>query len=178
MAAVVLVQLGAGAVRDVTSLMAPDTRAAALAYAEKDGIEEHDTTFEGYTGFLPGDYRLFFKHVRQRPDGSYQFVTNEGQPAKYVMLSSLMYGRVLRDPAYDAQSDIYRWLFDNGTELAQVRACCPGAELLVRAGQHLAQPEGREGVRHRRDDRAGAADLPGAVRVGDRRVGRGYSCTS
>jgi hypothetical protein len=118
-AAVVLVQLGAGAVRDVTSLMAPDTRAAALAYAEKNGIEERDTTFEGYTPFLPGDYGLFFKHVRQRPDGSYEFVTNEGQPAKYVMLSSLMYGRVLRDPKYDTESDIYRWLFDNGTELAR-----------------------------------------------------------
>ena len=46
-------------------------------------------------------------------------MTSEGQPAKYVMLSSLMYGRVLRDPSYDTQSDIYRWLFDNGTELAR-----------------------------------------------------------
>ncbi|HTW17961.1 MAG TPA: glycosyltransferase family 39 protein [Nocardioides sp.] len=116
-AGVVVVNLVAGSAQLVTGLMAPDTRSAALEFVEDNGIKGRDSLDEGYSPFLPDAPQLIFDHTEQVGDG-YRFRTRHDRPARYVVLSSSMYGRVLGDPAYRDGAEVYGWLAENADELA------------------------------------------------------------
>lgn len=122
-AALVVVHLGAGSARAVGSLLAPDTRTIAVAYVERHRIEARDTLYEGYSPFLPGAPLLTFNQVALDGDGrgrdGYRVTTLEGRPARYVVLSSTMYDRVLADPAYREEAQFYDWLDQHGRERAR-----------------------------------------------------------
>ncbi len=67
-----------------------NTNAAALQYAQANGITPENSVFEGYTPFLPGT-RKFFDPAEIN-----------GQ-TRYLLLSSTMYGRFYNEPARYAQ---------------------------------------------------------------------------
>ena len=115
--AVVALQLSAGAGASTLGLSAPDTRQAALAYTDAKGIVADQSVYEGYSPFLPGAPLLFFDQVTRSGDG-YEFTTASGRPASYVVISSGMYNRVLADPSYAEEHDIYQWIFDHLEEVA------------------------------------------------------------
>jgi hypothetical protein len=117
--AVVAVQLAAGSAAAVAGLLAPDTRAAALAFAEEHGIRKSNSTFEGYTPFLPGHPDSIFTQLRT-VGGRLVPLTEEGRHAKYVVLSSGMYARYLSDPQYRQQQELYQRIFDDLDEIHRV----------------------------------------------------------
>jgi hypothetical protein len=109
-----------------SSLTAGDTRAVALDYSGAHGITAANSIYEGYTPFLPGTSALFFKQVKTAPDG-YTFLTKDGQPAEYAVLSSGMYGRVLSDKAQTRNQAIYQWIFQHGELVTEFTpAATPG----------------------------------------------------
>jgi hypothetical protein len=116
--AVVGINLVAGSLAVDTGLVMPDTRAAALTYVKSHGITSSESIYEGYTPFLPGTPLLFFRHVTKGADG-YVFHTDDGQVARYAVLSSSMYDRVFADHSESANQQIYRWIFAHGQLLAQ-----------------------------------------------------------
>lgn len=116
---VIAVSLVAGTARSLASLLAPDNRSAGLAYARANGITPDETASEGYTPFVPGDPAL----VDYERDGDgWRVLTDEGEPARFVMLSSGMYDRVLADPSYAEEQSVYAWVIANYEEIATFEA--------------------------------------------------------
>jgi hypothetical protein len=116
--AVVLLQLAVSTAAVVAGLLAPDTRAAALAYANSHNIRPSNSIYEGYTPFLPGTSSLFFRQVRKDGEG-YELMTTKEKPASYVVLSSGMYNRVIGNPSYQDEQRIYEWILENGQLVEQ-----------------------------------------------------------
>lgn len=115
---VVAAHVTTGALVTSGSLAAPDTRQVALDWARQHGVTERQSTYEGYTPFLPGTSYLFFRtQVRDRGD-RYLFLTTDKEPARYVVLSENMYSRVLNDPTLSREQSIYQYVFDNFDEVA------------------------------------------------------------
>jgi hypothetical protein len=113
----VALQLGLGATWLVSVRVAPDTRQAALEWADQHGVTPKESAYEGYTPFLPGASRLLTTQVTARRDG-YVFRTADGKPARYVVISSGMYDRVLADPTRVDEQLIYAYIVDHLKEMA------------------------------------------------------------
>jgi hypothetical protein len=116
--AVVIANFAAGAARELAARIAPDTRQAAVAGARAEGVTRENSSYEGYTPFLPGEPAFFFKEVEPRR-GGYVLFTKKRVPATYAIVSSGMYQRVFSDPVYHKEARIYRWIFRNGTLVQQ-----------------------------------------------------------
>jgi 4-amino-4-deoxy-L-arabinose transferase-like glycosyltransferase len=106
-----VLHLGLGTVWAVTVSAVPDTRQASLEWARHHGVTRSNSTYEGYTPFLPGTSKLFTAQVRASDDG-YEFLTEDGEPARFVVISSGMYERVMKDPGYAEQQAIYEYVVD------------------------------------------------------------------
>ncbi|WP_460716764.1 ArnT family glycosyltransferase [Nocardioides dilutus] len=113
---VVTTQLTLVSVTSLAGLLARDTRLESREWVLEQGISEEETTYEGYTPFLPGSYALLTDHVEAEGD-RFLFMTRDGDAAEFVVLSDLMYGRVLEDPDYAQEQAIYRYIFDNFEEI-------------------------------------------------------------
>jgi len=124
-AVAVFAQLLIGTAAVLAGLLAPDTRAPALAFAQERGIRADNSAFEGYSPFLPGHPAAIFDQVR-KVDGNLQQLTEEGAPARYVVLSSSMYGRVLGKPGYESERQFYQRIFDDYTEIKDFVPTGPG----------------------------------------------------
>lgn len=124
--AVVGLQLFAGAAVYVAQLLASDTRPVALAYSEKHGITPRESAFEGYTQFDPDEPKVIFKQLDER-GGELVAFTKTRRPAKYVVLSSGMFSRVLGKPGYPTENDLYEQIFDTYTEVHKFVPAVPGA---------------------------------------------------
>jgi 4-amino-4-deoxy-L-arabinose transferase-like glycosyltransferase len=107
-----------GTIWTVSSLVADDTRQASLAWARQQRITASESTYEGYTPFLPGTSYLFFTSQVTKARDGYKFRTITGEPARYVVLSSGMYERVQADPTYAPQQAIYDYITENFEEIA------------------------------------------------------------
>jgi hypothetical protein len=114
---VMAANLVSGSAYAVASLLADDTRIESLAWVRDNGVTRQNSAYEGYTPLLPGAPGLFFDHVRSVGDG-YEFTTERGRPATYVVMSSGMYDRVLADPDRPDEHAIYRYVIDNFEEVA------------------------------------------------------------
>jgi Dolichyl-phosphate-mannose-protein mannosyltransferase len=110
--------LTAGAVAADAALVSEDTRLQSLAWADAHGVTADETAYEGYTPFLPGGYLLLTERAQDDGDG-FRFLTKAGRPARYVVVSDFMYGRVLADPAHHQRdAAVYRYVFDHFPEIA------------------------------------------------------------
>lgn len=117
LAAVAAVSLVIGSTYVVAALLADDTRNTSLAWTRANGVTRANSAYEGYTPLLPGEPGLFFDEVRPLDDG-YEFRTDKGRPASYVLLSSGMYDRVLADPDMVEEHAIYDYIIENFEEVA------------------------------------------------------------
>jgi hypothetical protein len=115
--ALMTANLVSGSAYVVASLLASDTRNESLAWARDNGVTRQNSAYEGYTPLLPGAPALFFDQVRPVGDG-YEFTTERGRPATYVVMSSGMYNRVLADPDRPEEHAIYHYVIDNFEEVA------------------------------------------------------------
>lgn len=80
---------------------APDNRAEALKYFEANGITQDNTVYEGYTPLLPGAPWPIFDNF-ETVDGRLRVSADDERAprARYVVTSSGMYGRYLREARY------------------------------------------------------------------------------
>ena len=111
-AAVVGVHLLSSVAMQDSGLIAGDTRTAAVNYTRAHGITAANSIYEGYSPFLPGAPKLFFRQVKKVGEG-YSFSTTQGRPAEYAILSSAMYQRVLDDPTRVDDQAVYQWIIAN-----------------------------------------------------------------
>ena len=117
---VIGINLLSGVAMVLAGLLASDTRSAALAYAEGHGITTANAVYDGYTPFEPRTPISFYKQAKKVP-GGYVFVTKQGVPAQYAIVSSWMYDRVLKDPSRAKEADMYTWIFTHGQLVDEVR---------------------------------------------------------
>jgi len=122
---VVAVQFAVGTATADEGLVASDTRVASLHWLDDRGIRACETTYEGYTPYLPGAPYTFGDTQVSSEGDRYVFRTKKGRPAKYVILSDGMYARVLRDPTEVRDQEIYHYIFDNFDEVKVFKPFVP-----------------------------------------------------
>jgi hypothetical protein len=115
-ATVVGLQLAAGTAAVLAALLAPDTRPAALEYSRGHDIHAKESAFEGYTQFRPDAPGVIFNQFHEVA-GQWVVDTKAGDSARFVVLSSGMYSRVIGKPGYEAEKAVYQRIFDDYDEV-------------------------------------------------------------
>lgn len=97
---------------------APDNRAEALKYFEANGITQDNTVYEGYTPLLPGAPWPIFDSF-ETVDGRLRVSADDERAprARYVVTSSGMYGRYLREARYAREQEFYEQLDEQFVEV-------------------------------------------------------------
>ena len=116
---IALVVTTAGSVDVLSGLLGRDARQDAVAFTDRHHITRENAAYDGYSPLRRRGPKYLSRQARAEGDG-FSFRTKEGEPARYAVLSSYMYRRVLADPARTQDQRVYRWVFAHAREIHRV----------------------------------------------------------